>query len=227
MELQHTQTAFTRVRKDPDIRMSQLRIDLPTTRKRLKCTLYISGAIRYAIRVWSNTLRYQELFENDFKGGSSGCPGALRTLINGASGYSDVTEHALCGFLRLESGFFSFRKLQNFSNALLLSCNSTIWFKVAIWASRGQKSISLGLKQKWHQTIPCEAHCLSWKFETIWASGFGVMSAFLRAKLKPWCGHLPAHCQKVIDPFPELPRPHSLQGLVRFSRNFLLLIHKI
>ena len=99
--------------------------------------------------------------------------------------------------------------------------------KVAIWASRGQKSISLGLKQKWHQTIPCEAHCLSWKFETIWASGFGVMSAFLRAKLKPWCGHLPAHCQKVIDPFPELPRPRSLQGLVRFSRNFLLLIHKI
>ena len=60
--------------------------------------------------------------------------------------------------------------------------------KVAIWASRGQKSISLGLKQKWHQTIPCEAHCLSWKFETIWASGFGVMSAFLRAKSKPWCG---------------------------------------
>ena len=29
----------------------------------------------YAIR--SNTLRYPELFENDFKGGSSGCPSAL------------------------------------------------------------------------------------------------------------------------------------------------------
>ena len=57
----------------------------------------------YAIR--SNTLRYPELFENDFKGGSSGCPGALWTRVDGASGYPDVTAHALCGFLRLESGF--------------------------------------------------------------------------------------------------------------------------
>ena len=59
----------------------------------------------YAIR--SNTLRFPELFENDFKGGSSGCPGALRTRVNGASGYPDVTAHALSGFLRLESGFWS------------------------------------------------------------------------------------------------------------------------
>ena len=60
----------------------------------------------YAIR--SNTLRYPELFVNDFKGGSSGCPGALWRRVNGASGYPDVTAHALCGFLRLESGFFFF-----------------------------------------------------------------------------------------------------------------------
>ena len=50
--------------------------------------------------IWSNMLRYLELFENDFKGGSSGCPGALRTRVNGASGYPDVTAHALRGFLR-------------------------------------------------------------------------------------------------------------------------------
>ena len=58
----------------------------------------------YAIR--SYTLRYPELFENDFKGGSCGCPGSLWTRVDGASGYPDVTAHALCGFLRLESGFF-------------------------------------------------------------------------------------------------------------------------
>ena len=60
----------------------------------------------YAIR--SNTLRYPELFKNDFKGGSPGCPGALWTRVDGASGYPDVTAHALCGFLRLEGGFFFF-----------------------------------------------------------------------------------------------------------------------
>ena len=31
--------------------------------------------------------------------------GALWTRVDGASGYPDVTAHALCGFLRLESGF--------------------------------------------------------------------------------------------------------------------------
>ena len=82
----------------------------------------------YAIR--SNTLRYPDLFENDFKGGSSGCPGALRTRVNRASGYPDVNAHSLCDFLRLENGSFSsFRKLQKLSFALFLSCNSTIWFK--------------------------------------------------------------------------------------------------
>ena len=82
----------------------------------------------YAIR--SNTLRYPELFENDFKGGSSGCPGALWRRVNGASGYPDVTAHALCGFLRLESGLFSsFCKLQKLSFAFFLSFNSTIGFK--------------------------------------------------------------------------------------------------
>ena len=40
--------------------------------------------------LWSNTLRYPEVFENHFKGGSSECPGALRTRVNGASGYPDV-----------------------------------------------------------------------------------------------------------------------------------------
>ena len=60
----------------------------------------------YAIR--SNTLSYLELFENDLKGGSSGCPGALRTRVHGASGYPDVTANALCSFLRLESAFFIF-----------------------------------------------------------------------------------------------------------------------
>ena len=49
-----SQAAFTRIRIDPDIRMSQLRIGLPSTRKRLKCTL--SGAIRYAIRSCSKTI---------------------------------------------------------------------------------------------------------------------------------------------------------------------------
>ena len=49
-----TEAAFTRIRIDPDIRMSQLRIGLPSTRKRLKCTL--SGAIRYAIRSCSKTI---------------------------------------------------------------------------------------------------------------------------------------------------------------------------
>ena len=77
--------------------------------------------------IWSNTLRYPELFENDFKGGSSGCPGALWRRVNGASRYPDVTAHALCGFLRLESGVFSsFRKLQKLSFAFFLSFNSTI-----------------------------------------------------------------------------------------------------
>ena len=38
----------------PDIRMSELRIGLSSTRKRLKCTL--SGAIRYAIRSCSKTI---------------------------------------------------------------------------------------------------------------------------------------------------------------------------
>ena len=89
--IRSVKAAFTRIRIDPDIRMSQLRIGLPSTRKRLKCTL--SGA-----------MRYPELFENDFKSGSSGCPGALRTCVNGAFGYPDVTAHAHCGFLRLESG---------------------------------------------------------------------------------------------------------------------------
>ena len=76
----------------------------------------------YAIR--SNTLRYLELFENDFKGGSSGCPGALWRRVNGASGYPDVTAHALCGFLRLESGFFLlFASFKNFPS--LFSCPLT------------------------------------------------------------------------------------------------------
>ena len=87
--------AFTRIRIDPDIRMSQLRI--------ARSSVYTKTTEVYAIR--SNTLRYPELFENDFKGGSSGCPGALRIRVNGASGYPDITAHALCGFLRLESGF--------------------------------------------------------------------------------------------------------------------------
>ena len=77
----------------------------------------------YAIR--SNTLRYPELFENDFKGGSSGCPGALWRRVNGASGYPDVTAHALCGFLRLESVFFFliFASFKNFPS--LFSCPLT------------------------------------------------------------------------------------------------------
>ena len=49
-----TKAAFTRIRIDPDIRMSELRIGLPSTRKQLKCTL--SGAIRYAIRSCSKTI---------------------------------------------------------------------------------------------------------------------------------------------------------------------------
>ena len=49
-----TKAAFTRIRIDPDIRMSELRIGLPSTRKRLKCTL--SGAIRCAIRSCSKTI---------------------------------------------------------------------------------------------------------------------------------------------------------------------------
>ena len=46
--------AFTRIRTDSDVRMSQLRIGLPSTRKRLKSTLF--GAIRYAIRSCSKTI---------------------------------------------------------------------------------------------------------------------------------------------------------------------------
>ena len=84
----------------------------------------------YAIR--SYTLRYLELFENDFKGGSSGYPGALRTRVNGASGYPDVTAHALCALLLLEfllkAVFYSFRKLQNFLS--LFSCPVTAVFHI-------------------------------------------------------------------------------------------------
>ena len=69
-------------------------------------SVYTKAIEVYAIR--SNTLRYPELCENDLKGGSSGCPGALRTRVNGASGYPDVTAHALCGALQLRSGFFFF-----------------------------------------------------------------------------------------------------------------------
>ena len=58
----------------------------------------------YATR--SNMLRYPELFENDFKSGSSGFPCALWTRVDAASGYPDVPAHALCRFLRLESVFF-------------------------------------------------------------------------------------------------------------------------
>ena len=76
----------------------------------------------YAIR--STTLRYPELFENYFKGGSSGCPGALRTCVNGAFGYPGVTAHTFCGFLRLESGFFlSSASFKNFLS--LFSCPVT------------------------------------------------------------------------------------------------------
>ena len=228
----------SRIRIDPDIRMSQLRIGLPSTRKRLKCTL--SGAVRKrfqrrASRVahlnnhiismllvffllflkvvlsdlqfsqgvvffcWAASILLQyactsflsythslgicthtytvtrasvtlarthdpmllswQVFvppfpwlnfpfpcflsfcygyfvkkkkkkKKKFKGGSSGCPGALWRRVNGASGYPDVTAHALCGFLRLESGFFFFfSQLQKLSFALFLSFNSTIWFK--------------------------------------------------------------------------------------------------
>ena len=86
----------------------------------------------YAIR--SNTLRYPELFENDFKGGSSGCLGALWRRVNGASGYPDVSAHALCGFLRLETVkavfFFFFPQASKTSfHSQFLSCNSTIWFQ--------------------------------------------------------------------------------------------------
>ena len=115
-----TEAAFTRIRIDLDIRMSPAP-DRPS--------VYTKTIEVYAIR--SNTLRYPELFENDFKGGSSGCPGALWRRVNGASGYPDVTAHALYGFLRLESGFFLllFASFKNFSSLFFLSVNSTIWFK--------------------------------------------------------------------------------------------------
>ena len=138
-----SKAALTRIWIDSDIRMSQLRIGLPSTRKRLKCTL--SGAIPYAIR--SNTLRYPELFENDFKGGSSGCLGALWRRVNGASGYPDVTAHALCGFLRLESVFFLLLST-SFKNFLsLFSCPVTAQsdFKVFLIASSILQAISHAL----------------------------------------------------------------------------------
>ena len=78
-------------------------------------------------------LRYPELFENDFKGGSSGCPGALWRRVDGASGYPDVTAHALCGFLRLESGFFLllFASFKNFLS--LFSCPLTAQFDLKVF----------------------------------------------------------------------------------------------
>ena len=116
--------AFTRIRIDPDIRMSELRIGLPSTRKRLKCTL--SGAIRYAIRSCSKTI--SKVDHPDVPVRTYGCPGALRTRVNGASGYPDVIAHALCGFLRLESGFEAgfFLLSASFKNFLsLFSCPVT------------------------------------------------------------------------------------------------------
>ena len=73
----------------------------------------------YAIR--SNALRHQELLENHFKGGSSEFPGALRARVNGASGHPNVTADAVCGFVRLRSGFFLLSA--SFKNILsLFSC---------------------------------------------------------------------------------------------------------
>ena len=91
-----------------------------------------------------------ELFENDFKGGSSGCPGALRTHVNGASGYPDVTAHALCGFLRLESGFFfllsaSFKNFPSVSFLVLYQHNLILKVFHIHVASLSLKAISHAL----------------------------------------------------------------------------------
>ena len=62
---------------------------------------------------------YLELFENDFKGGSSGCPGALRTRVNEASGYLDMFPWRK---LRMRSA----ASLDNFKNfCLLFPCPMT------------------------------------------------------------------------------------------------------
>ena len=90
-------------------------------------------------------LRYPELFDNYFKAGSSGCLGALRTRVNGASGYPDVTVHALCGFLWLESGFLFFPQASKTFFRSFLSCNSTIWFKSFHIASSILKGMSHAL----------------------------------------------------------------------------------
>ena len=104
--------AFTRIRIDPDIRMSQLRIGLPSTRKRLKCTL--SGAICYAIRSCSKTISKVDhpdvpvLFGQGKRGiRISGCHCAC------ALGFPSTWKRF----------FFFFPQASKLSFALFLSCN--------------------------------------------------------------------------------------------------------
>ena len=143
----------------------------------LRLRLHVSGKIRisgclssgyrpsvytktievYAIR--SNTLPYLELFENDFKGGSSGCPGALRTCVNGGSGYLYVFP---C-LLRMRSAvsfdlkpvFSSFCKLQKLLFALFLSFDSTSDLKVFHIASSILKASSHPLTGPGRSIILC------------------------------------------------------------------------
>ena len=90
-------------------------------------SVYTNTIEVYAIR--SNTQRYPELFENDFKGGSSGCPRcSLDTCkrgirISGCVSMSNAHARDAVSF-DLKPVFSCFRKLQKLWFALFLSCNS-------------------------------------------------------------------------------------------------------